>query len=331
MRQHLAITRLPRQGHAMISEEITLRKLQTLAAFVATGSLPRTAERMQMSTVSVHRALHSLEDAMRCPLFRHEGRRLIALPAALALAEAAEDAERTLESGIRKAREKAGFGAAQLKIGAMYSLTVELIPRLVMGVKLRRPELAIELQLGSNAQLLDKLHTQSVDALLMSLPDEGSPPGLLAVPLFEDQLYLASSLTSPAPVSPTADLADYRHEKFVALSDGFATSRDFQRLFSNAGYQPDVVMRVDDIFSLMNLVAAGVGLSLLPGRVSSLFAGRIRFTPLAQEWHSTQRIGLLLQECRERDPNLLALLAEARMLGQQMSTNGLAAKPLASG
>ncbi|NWK79712.1 LysR family transcriptional regulator [Aquitalea sp. LB_tupeE] len=315
----------------MISEEITLRKLQTLAAFVATGSLPRTAERMQMSTVSVHRALHSLEDAMRCPLFRHEGRRLIALPAALALAEAAEDAERTLESGIRKAREKAGFGAAQLKIGAMYSLTVELIPRLVMGVKLRRPELAIELQLGSNAQLLDKLHTQSVDALLMSLPDEGSPPGLLAVPLFEDQLYLASSLTSPAPVSPTADLADYRHEKFVALSDGFATSRDFQRLFSNAGYQPDVVMRVDDIFSLMNLVAAGVGLSLLPGRVSSLFAGRIRFTPLAQEWHSTQRIGLLLQECRERDPNLLALLAEARMLGQQMSTNGLAAKPLASG
>jgi LysR family malonate utilization transcriptional regulator len=56
----------------MISEEITLRKLQTLAAFVATGSLPRTAERMQMSTVSVHRALHSLEDAMRCALFRHE-------------------------------------------------------------------------------------------------------------------------------------------------------------------------------------------------------------------------------------------------------------------
>ncbi|QBJ80441.1 LysR family transcriptional regulator [Aquitalea sp. USM4] len=315
----------------MISEEITLRKLQTLAAFVATGSLPRTAERMQMSTVSVHRALHSLEDAMRCALFRHEGRRLIALPAALALAEAAEDAERTLENGIRKAREKAGFGAAQLKIGAMYSLTVELIPRLVMGVKLRRPELAIELQLGSNAQLLDKLHTQTVDALLMSLPDEGSLPGLLAVPLFEDQLYLASSLTSPAPASPTADLADYRHEKFVALSDGFATSRDFQRLFSSAGYQPDVVMRVDDIFSLMNLVAAGVGLSLLPGRVSSLFAGRIRFTPLAQEWRSTQRIGLLLQECRERDPNLLALLAEARMLGQQMSAHGLASQPLASG
>ncbi len=314
----------------MISEEITLRKLQTLAAFVATGSLSRTAERMQMSTVSVHRALHSLEDAMRCALFRHEGRRLIALPAAVALAEAAEDAERTLESGIRKAREKAGFGAAQLKIGAMYSLTVELIPRLVMGVKLRRPELAIELQLGSNAQLLDKLHTQAVDALLMSLPDEGSPPGLLAVPLFEDQLFLASSLTSPPPAAATADLTAYRNEKFVALSDGFATSRDFQRLFSHAGYQPDVVMRVDDIFSLMNLVAAGVGLSLLPGRVSSLFAGRIRFTPLAQEWRSTQRIGLLLQECRERDPNLLALLAEARMLGQQMSASGLATKPLAS-
>jgi LysR family malonate utilization transcriptional regulator len=300
----------------MINEEITLRKLEILVAFVESGHLGRTAEAMQLSTVSVHRALHSLEEGMRCALFKHEGRNLKPLPSALALAESAKDVLRDLERGIQKAREKGGFGAPQLKIGAMYSLTVELIPKLVMGVKLRRPELNIELTLGSNAELLAKLANQDLDALVMSVPEDGLPTGLAAVPIFRDDIFLASPAASPAPPGEHADLADYRDAKFVALTGGFATSRSFDDAFALAGYTPEVVMRVGDIFSLMNLVAGGIGHTLLPGRVRNLFEGRIRFTPLAPRYQHQQTIGLIFPENRERDPNLLALLAEARMLGR---------------
>lgn len=300
----------------MINEEITLRKLEILVAFVESGHLGRTAETMQLSTVSVHRALHSLEQGMRCALFKHEGRNLKPLPSALALAESAKDMLRDLERGIQKAREKAGFGAQQMKIGAMYSLTVDLIPKLVMGVKLRRPELNIELTLGSNAELLTKLGNQELDALVMSLPEDGLPAGLAGVPIFRDDIFLASPATSPAPPEGNSDLATYRDAKFVALSDGFATSRSFVDAFALAGFQPEVVMRVGDIFSLMNLVAGGIGHTLLPGRVRTLFEGRIRFTPLAPRYQLHQTIGLIFPENRERDPNLLALLAEARMLGR---------------
>lgn len=299
----------------MINEEITLRKLETLVAFVESGHLGRTAETMQLSTVSVHRALHSLEQGMRCALFKHEGRNLKPLPSALALAESAKDVLRDLERGIQKAREKAGFGAQQMKIGAMYSLTVDLIPKLVMGVKLRRPELNIELTLGSNAELLVKLENQDLDALVMSLPEDGLPAGLSAVPIFRDDIFLASPAASPALPGDNADLADYRDAKFVTLSGGFATTRSFDDAFAQAGFVPDVVMRVGDIFSLMNLVAGGIGHTLLPGRVRNLFEGRIRFTPLAPRYQHQQTIGLIFAENRERDPNLLALLAEARMLG----------------
>ena len=47
--------------------------------FMRYGNLSKTAAEMQISTVSVHKALHSLESALRCPLFKNEGRNLIPL------------------------------------------------------------------------------------------------------------------------------------------------------------------------------------------------------------------------------------------------------------
>ena len=51
-----------------IDEELTLKKYRFLT-FMRCGNLSKTAE-MQLSNVSVHKALHSLESALRCPLLK---------------------------------------------------------------------------------------------------------------------------------------------------------------------------------------------------------------------------------------------------------------------
>jgi len=84
-----------------IDEEITFRKLEILLAFMESGNLARAAERLGVSAVSVHRALHSLETGTRCTLFRLEGRNLQPNDAAQALAEVARDVLRTMTEGIR--------------------------------------------------------------------------------------------------------------------------------------------------------------------------------------------------------------------------------------
>lgn len=314
----------------MIDSEITLRKLEVLVAFVRHGSLARTAEALDLSTVSVHRALHSLEAGVRCPLFKHEGRSLRPLPSALLLAESAKDLLDGLGRALRESRDRAGFGGRHLRIGAMYSLTVEIVPKLVMGVKLRRPELDIELVLGSNAELLRKLADYQLDAILVSSPDEGVPDGIEVVPLFTDDIFLASAALPAALGAESADLVDYRHEPFVALADGFDTFKRFQEAFRIAGFEPQIIMRVGDIFSLMNLVAGGVGHTLLPGRVSSLFEGRIHMTPLAPRYRLRQTIALLFQKNEGRNPNVLALVAEARAVGRAYGPRLSAApRPLA--
>ncbi len=57
----------------MLNPELTLRKLEILLAFMEKQHIGRAAESLGMSSVSVHRALHSLEEVLRCPLFSHDG------------------------------------------------------------------------------------------------------------------------------------------------------------------------------------------------------------------------------------------------------------------
>ena len=141
---------------ARIDEEITFRKLEVLVAFMEAGSLARAAERLGISIVSVHRALHSLEAGVRCTLFRLDGRNLLPTDAAQALTDVAHEVLRTMAEGIRSTRQMAGYAADRIRIGSLYSLTSGTVPALIMGLKLRKPDIHTELVLGSNADLLLK-------------------------------------------------------------------------------------------------------------------------------------------------------------------------------
>ena len=298
-----------------INEEITLKKLEVFLSFMELNNLARVADALGQSTVSVHRALHSLEDGLRCPLFKREGRSLIPLHAAYTFAESARRALAECEEGVRKVREMSGINPVRLKIGSLYSLTLHCIPQLVIALKLRRPGLDIDLTLGSNRELLQSLADGRLDAIIVGVQEEEQHAGLVAVPLFQDDVYLAAPLASPYAGAASVDLQQLRNDKFVTLNEGFVTSQSFNHAFDLAGFVPDTAMRVGDIFSLINLVSGGIGYSLLPGRVRA-FSSRIELLPLDARYGSHQQITLLMLSSRERDPNLLALAAECRLYGR---------------
>jgi len=294
-----------------ISEELSLRKLEFLLAFMQAGSLPRTAELLGVSTVSVHRALHSLEDGVRCQLFRHEGRNLVPTAAAKVLAEVAREVLKLMDDGIQATREAGGYSSDRMRIGSLYSLTIATVPRVIIDLKLRRPELQTELVLGSNADLLLKLKQGEIDAALVAVP--AAEPELESIALFDDDIFFAAPVGSKYAAMASIDLRDCADERFVSLSDGFATYSGFVEAFRVAQFRPNVVMKVGDIFSLMNLVSGGVGCTLLPGRVRDVFQDKVQLIALQPRYLMRQTIGLHFMRSRERDPNLLALASVCRL------------------
>lgn len=294
-----------------ISEEITFRKLEVLLAYLKAGNLTRAAELLDVSTVSVHRALHSLEDGVRCQLFRHEGRNLIPTEAAQVLATFARDALKLMSDGIQATRKAGGYCSDSLRLGSLYSLTVATVPRVIIDLKMRRPDMAAELVLGSNADLVLKLKQGEIDAFLAAIPE--GEADVESIALFEDDIFFAAPVGSRYSAHASIDLRSCADERFVSLGEGFVTFNGFVEAFRVAGFSPNVVMKVGDIFSLMNLVIGGIGYTLLPGRVRQVFQDKVQLIPLEPRYLMRQTIGLSFMRTRERDPNLLALASVCRL------------------
>ena len=72
-------------------------------------------------------------------------------------------------------------------------------------------------------------------------------------------------------------------------------------------------MQVNDIFTLLSMVSSGVGYALLPGRIAAVYENRVRLIRLQARYQVQQHIGVVFLKAREREPNLLALVAECRM------------------
>ncbi|MBK5537697.1 LysR family transcriptional regulator [Pseudomonas sp. TH05] len=305
----------------LIDEELTLKKLEVFLAFMRTGNLTRAAAELHTSNVSVHRAIHSLESALRCPLFKHEGRNLTPLESAYVLEERAQKLIGDVVESVRLTREAAGFSAERFKLGSLYSLTVKTVPQLIMGLKIRRSELNIDLILGSNIDLLYKLKNMEVDAILVSLDDSISDPDCEQIPLFSDDIFLATPADSPFAQQAEVDLSDVRDATFITLTQGFATHQDGVRVFKQAGFEPKVAMQVNDIFTLLSMVSSGVGYALLPGRIAAVYENRVKLIPLQARYRLQQHIGVVFLKAKERDPNLLALLAECRMYANRQAAS----------
>lgn len=152
-----------------------------------------------------------------------------------------------------------------------------------------------------------------LDAILVSLNESVTDQGCEQVPLFSDDIYLATPADSPFADQSEVDLSDLRDATFITLSQGFATHQDGNRVFDLAGFKPQVGMEVNDIFTLLSMVNSGVGYALLPGRVGMVYESGVRLVPLQARYHLQQHIGVVFLKAKERDPNLLALLAECRM------------------
>lgn len=305
-----------------ISSDITFRKLAIFMTFMEKGNIARTAEALALSGVSVHRALHTLEENVRCPLFIHKGRNLMALPAAVTLLEYCQEVTQLMARGLEETRKTAGVGQGRLRVGTLYSLTLETVPRLIMGMKLRRPDLEMDLTMGSNDTLLRMLEDGILDAILISISEsEIDHNSFEVLPLFHDDIYLAAPASASLDTTKLADLRDYRDQKFVSLAEGFATYAGFQEAFHIAGFEPEIVTRVNDIFSMLSLVQAGVGFTLMPGRMKKMYEGSVKLQKLSQPYQMQQLIAIVFARNREMDPNLLALAAEGRMYARSLQEN----------
>jgi len=245
---------------------ITLRQLEYFVTVVDEGSFTRAAQLLHVSQPGLSHQIQSLERELGGPLLERLPRKVRLTPAgrtALPHARASlAHAERTSSA----ARRASGVETGELHVGTLFSISVGVLPGALRLWRREYPELQAHLvEFRHTEDLLAVMEAGGADVAVGPTPPSWDGPAReIGVEEFLVVAPPGTDLPGDSPNVRLADLADHDWVHFTAPS-GLAGILD--RACSAAGFRPRVSVRTEQSSSALNLVAAGLGIGLVPANV----------------------------------------------------------------
>ena len=260
-----------------------------LRAFIETadaGSLSRAARQLAISQPSLTVQIQRLEAHLGTPLFDRHGRGVTLTEAGKALYPRARrilDDVRDTEETIR--RERAD-GAGTLSVGAIPTVAPYVLPAAVQRLRARHAAMRVELREDYSAVLARLLLDGSLDVVIAALP--------YAFDHLDTEILGTDALVVAVPASHAAvragriTLAQLRDAPTVTLDPAHCLGEQVAGFCSSRQVSPSVVCRSAQLATVLELVGAGVGISIVPAMAAARHnTPQCAYVPLAE--HSLQR------------------------------------------
>ncbi len=241
-----------------------------LRAFLETadaGSLSRAARTLELSQPSLTGQIQRLEQHLATALFDRHGRGVTLTKAGKALYPRARrilDEVRETEDAVRR---EAADGAGTLSVGAIPTVAPYVLPSAIQRLRARHAAMRVELREDYSVVLAKLLLDGALDVVIAALPYAFEH--LDTERLGSDALVVAVPATHPAARAGRITLAQLHDAPAVTLDPmhclgeqvaGFCTSREVS---------PSVVCRSAQLATVLELVGAGVGISIVPAMAAS--------------------------------------------------------------
>lgn len=224
----------------------------------------RAAEQLNLTQSALSRHMQSLERELGFSLF-DRSQRAVQLTAAGRLLQAEWPRLLTeLEAVQRQARQLSRGEVGQLRIGHIGAVAYGWLPRVLAGFTARYPQVQLELIEVVATESEQRLLTYQVDLSLRREPAQS--PALASVEVFTEPLAVVVPDSHPLRAENFTSLAELRDERFVlpALNGTSPHVQALARLFAQYGFQPQLTLTSDFGATVLSLVAAGLGISVLP-------------------------------------------------------------------
>jgi DNA-binding transcriptional LysR family regulator len=237
----------------------------------------RAALRLHVSQPALTKQIKRLEAEIGGRLFERTTGRVLLTPAGDALREGSSVLVTDAAAFESFARQVVRGNLERLRIGSGITAIGDLLPRAIIAFRKNYPHVPLEIQdLGSQNQV-EAVLEGSLDLGFVRMPVSNVHLESMIV-LHEQMLIAVPSDRFPSQVS----LRSLRDEPFVLIAR--STSETFQRHALNlclaAGFTAIVVQEAKELFTVLNLVRAGLGVSLVPGTVQKMRVPGVRFYPV---------------------------------------------------
>lgn len=245
---------------------LNVARLQTFAEVARLGSLSAAALELSYTQSAVSQQIAALEAEAGVALLDRHARGARLTPAGETLLAHAETVLARLEAAEAEMAAISGLRGGRLRAASFPTAGATLMPLAIATFRSRHPEVELTLAEGEPEQIAPRLATGDLDiALLFEFDQEGeNRESLERVELLHDPMYLALPGEHPLVRRQRLRLEDLRGEAWIQTSRDGACARHVVRSCLAAGFEPNVSFESDDYQTVQGLVAAGVGVALIP-------------------------------------------------------------------
>ena len=297
-----------------------LRHLKYFIAVAEELHFSRAAERLCISQPPLSQQIRGLEDELGVKLFERTKRQVHLTEAGKAFLERSYTVLAQLEQAI-EATQRIGRGeVGQLAIAFVGSATYTMLPDILGGFREQFPAVDLQLHELTTAQQIQALHHKQVDVgIVRSAIVE---PGLSLECILQESLVLALPEKHLLAVQTKVSLATLKDELFILFPAkmGPVFYEQIIRFCQQAGFYPKVAQEAVQMQTIISLVAAELGLALVPACLQNVHRNGVIYRPLQGQ---TPKTGLYLA-WRQHDSSsvLSAFLSSVRKTTQREPNRG---------
>ncbi len=245
----------------MYDLQALLPHLPILATFAEMGQVTGTAEVLAIPQPQVSRSLARAEEITGLRLKQRHGREVRPTRDAITLGNAAKAALTDLENTLGTLRAEV---RGSVRLAFQHSLGEHVVPQAISAFVPEHPHIDFTLTQGSRGECLDALEAGKVDAAFIAIiPDSMR---LESHVLMQEQLVLAVPSQHALAAKPVIHSSDIADQDLIATRHGLGLRRTTDALLHRWGINPQVTFEGQEISTVLGLVAAGLGVAIVPSR-----------------------------------------------------------------
>jgi len=244
---------------------LNVNRLLVLREVARRGSFSAAAQALSYTQSAVSQQISTLEAETGMTLLVRHPRGVSLTAAGQTLMVHAESVLADLDAAEAALAAIAGLRGGRLRMASFPTAGATLMPLAIATFSTRHPDVELTLTEGEPEEIAPRLRAGELDlALLFEFERSALTDRIARVELLEDPLYLALPRTHRLAKRRRLRLEDLRSEAWVQTSSSSPCARYVVRSCHAAGYEPNVAFESDDYQTVQGLVAAGVGVALIP-------------------------------------------------------------------
>jgi DNA-binding transcriptional LysR family regulator len=269
----------------------------------------RASKRLFVSQPALSKQIRRLEEKVGGALFTRTRRKVEITEAGRVLLAGADKVLREDEAALSLAREAALGRAGTLRIGFGIASVSEILPRTILRFRKTYSQVELKMRDMSTPAQIAALVEGNIDIGIVRLPIAHTE--LDSLPLFHEQLVVATS--GSLSYNSRQGLAALRNQPFVFFPRATsATLHDHVLgLCRRAGFSPTIVQEASELFTILNLVRAGLGVSLVPSAARRMGVPGVRFHDLGVP-EAKWRIGIAWNRLSDKTELISRFVATTR-------------------